>query len=180
MELKDKYYFRPFNPIFPKLFENEKKRLQGTLGDSVRIDHIGSTSVSGLGGKGVIDISVVTSKTNWHEISEKLKSLGYEYKKKDVERENERLFFMANLPDEELGTRLYHIHLSYPESPEFKREIGFRDYLRTHPKEIQKYAEIKKLAAEHAQKFETKDEMRDVYGQTKENFIKEVLQKINL
>jgi GrpB-like predicted nucleotidyltransferase (UPF0157 family) len=179
MRLKDKYFFRPYNSVFPKLFENEKIRLRKALGESVQIDHIGSTAVPGLGGKGVIDISVVSSKINWPQISEKLEGLGYEYKKKDAEREKERLFFMTNLPDKELGTRLYHIHLSYPESPEFKKEIGFRDYLRIHPRDIERYAEIKKLAAENAQKFKTKDEMRDVYGKTKEDFIKRVLDKID-
>lgn len=178
MKLKDKYYFRPYNPIFPELFEREKERLQETLGANIQIDHIGSTAVPGLGGKGVIDISVVTDKTTWPEVSEKLKRLGYEYKKKDPEREKERLFFMTNLPDEEFGARLYHIHLSYPESPEFKREVGFRDYLRVHPKEMEEYAEIKKLAAQKAQQFKTKNEMRDTYSQTKQDFIGHILRKI--
>jgi GrpB-like predicted nucleotidyltransferase (UPF0157 family) len=51
MRLKDKYFFRPYNPIFPKLFENEKIRLRKALGKTVQIDHIGSTAVPGLGGK---------------------------------------------------------------------------------------------------------------------------------
>ena len=179
MKLKDKYFFRPYNPIFPKLFESEKVRLQRILGECAQIDHIGSTAVLGLGGKGVIDISVVAPKKDWSKISKMLEGARYEYKKKDTGREKERLFFMTNLPDNELGTRLYHIHLSYPESPEFKKEIGFRDYLRIHPKDVKRYAETKKLAAENAQKFKTKDEMRDVYGKTKEDFIKQVLKKMN-
>jgi GrpB-like predicted nucleotidyltransferase (UPF0157 family) len=180
MELKDKYIFRPYNPIFPKLFQAERERLQKVLGEDAQIDHIGSTAVPGLGGKGVIDISVAVSKNKWPEISEKLKSLGYEYKKKETEREKERLFFMANLPDEELGTRLYHIHLSYPESPELLKQIGFRDYLRIHPEATKEYAEIKKLAAETAQKFKTKNEMRDTYEQVKKDFIESILKKLQL
>ena len=116
MELKDKYIFRPYNPIFPELFKKEKERMQKILGDASQIEHIGSTAVPGLGGKGVIDISVSVPKKQWPDVSSKLESLGYQYRKKDDERENEELFFMANLPDSELGTRLYHIHLTYPES----------------------------------------------------------------
>ena len=178
MKLKDKYYFRPYNPIFPKLFSDEKKRLQKYLGNSVQIEHMGSTAVPGLGGKGVIDISVSAPKLKWPEISEKLAEAGYEYKKKDEEREKERLFFMANLPDRELGTRLYHIHLSYAESPELKKELGFRDYLRTHSADAEKYAEIKKQAVEEARKFTTKNEMRDTYSKVKQDFIEEILKKI--
>jgi len=179
MKLKDKYIFRSYNPVFPQLFKSEKARLQKILGKDVLIDHIGSTAVPGLGGKGVIDISVTTPKINWPEICKKLKNLGYEYKKKGAEREKERLFFMANLPDEEFGTRLYHIHLSYPESPEFKKEIGFRDYLRSHPKEVKNYAKIKMKAAKEAQKFTSKNKMRDTYNQIKKNFIEGILKSLN-
>jgi GrpB-like predicted nucleotidyltransferase (UPF0157 family) len=178
MELKDKYFFRPYNPEFPKMFDTEKKRLQKVLGEKAEIEHIGSTAVPGLGGKGVIDISVAVSKDNWPETSEKLQSLGYEYKKKDPIRESQRLFFMANLSDEELGTRLYHIHLTFPESNESKREIGFRDYLITHPEAVNEYSEIKMRAAEKSQKFSTKNEMRDAYGEVKQDFIEKIIRKL--
>lgn len=178
MKLKDKYIFRPYNSIFPELFDSEKVRLQKTLGNDVQIDHIGSTAVPGLGGKGVVDISVVVPKKDWPEVSKDLKKLVYEYKKKDEAREKERLFFMANLPDNELGTRLYHVHLSYPESLEFKNEIGFRDYLRKHPEALKEYAEIKMKAAEEAQKFTSKNKMRDTYSQTKKTFIEKIIGKL--
>lgn len=178
MKLKDKYIFRPYNPIFSSLFEKEKERLKNILGSLAQIEHIGSTAVPGLGGKGVIDISVSTPKSDWENISLKITELGYEYKKKDSEREKEKLFFMAHLPDKELGNRIYHIHLSYPESPELKKEIGFRDYLINHPKKAKEYAEIKKIAAEKAHKFTTKDEMRDTYGQIKKDFIEKILKKL--
>jgi len=106
MNLKDKYIFKPYNPIFSKLFDLEKKRLQNLLGLKIKIEHIGSTAVPGLGGKGVIDILLITPKDIWPEISEKLKILNYEYKKKDEKRESEKLFFMANMLDKEIGTRI--------------------------------------------------------------------------
>jgi len=178
MKLEDKYIFRPYNTIFPKLFDLEKIRLQKILGKDIQIDHIGSTAVSELGGKGVIDISVAAPKNDWDEISKKLKSAEYEYKKKDAESEKERLFFMANILDEELGTRIYHIHLTYPESSELKNEIGFRNYLRTHPQARGEYASIKTNAAQEAQKFKTKDEMRNTYGKIKDSFIQRILKKL--
>lgn len=180
MKLKDKYVFRQYNLDFPELFEKEKLRLQNTLGKKVSIEHIGSTAVFGLGGKGVIDISVAVSKNKWVETSEKLKILGYKYKKKDEEQESQRFFFMANLPDDELGTRIYHIHLTYSESDELKREIGFRDYLRKNSRAAKEYAILKKMAVEKAHKFNTKNEMRDVYGKMKEAFIQKIIKKCGI
>ena len=177
MNFKEKYIFKPSNPIFPGLFEKEKERIEKSLGN-IRIEHVGSTAVAGLGGKGIIDILIVAPKEEWETVSGKLKALGYEYKKKDEVRENQRLFFMANLPDKELGTRLYHIHLAYPGGIEQKRMIGFRDFLRSHPKEAEEYSEIKKKASEESQKFSTKNEMRDAYSQTKEEFIEKFLAEI--
>jgi GrpB-like predicted nucleotidyltransferase (UPF0157 family) len=180
MDLKDKYIFRLYNPIFPELFKKEKERMQKVLETSVQVEHIGSTAVPGLGGKGVIDISVSTPKENWPDISSKLESLGYSYKEKDEERENEKLFFMTNLPDKELGTRIYHVHLTYPESIELKRSLGFRDFLKTHSKEKEEYAEIKKKAAEAVKNLSTKDEMRDLYDKMKKDFIENVLNQLCL
>ncbi len=178
MELKEKYIFRPYSLNFPKLFANEKERISKVTGGHSEIEHIGSTAVPGLGGKGVIDISVASPASEWPEVLEKLKSVGYRYVKKEPEREKERLFLMANLPDKELETLIYHVHLTYPESPELKKEIGFRDYLRSHPDDAKEYAQIKEFAAKEAQKLATKDEMRDTYGKTKADFIEKILKKI--
>ena len=178
MDLKDKYIFRPYNPIFPELFKNEKERMEKILGDNLQIEHIGSTAVLGLGGKGVIDILISIHKNQWPGTAAKLKSLGYEYRKKDEEREKEKLFFMADLPDNEFGTRLYHVHLTYPESYELKKSLGFRNFLRTHPKEREEYAEIKRRASESVKNLPTKDEMRDLYGKTKNDFIERTIMKL--
>lgn len=177
MKLTDKYVFRPYNKDFPKLFNQEKIRLQSKLGSDLRIEHIGSTAVPGLGGKGIIDILIVPPKAKWSEVSLQLKSAGYEYKK-DAGRENNRLFFMAHLPDKELGSRLYHVHLSYPGSSELANSVGFRDFLRSHPDKLIEYADIKKRAAMEAQKMSSKDEMGDTYADIKRKFIEKIMSEI--
>lgn len=48
-----------YNPKYPKIFQQNKKELIKVLGDNVEIHHIGSTAVSGLGGKGIIDMGIV-------------------------------------------------------------------------------------------------------------------------
>ena len=58
----NKYIFKPYHEIFPKLFEQEKLRLSKYLTGEYMIEHIGSTAVPGLGGKGIIDIMISVSK----------------------------------------------------------------------------------------------------------------------
>ena len=48
-----------YDPHWPAMFEGEKRRLQGALSDvAVRIEHVGSTAVSGLAAKPIIDIDI--------------------------------------------------------------------------------------------------------------------------
>ncbi|MCL4366030.1 GrpB family protein [Patescibacteria group bacterium] len=70
-----KYVFRPYDINFPKLFEKERERIRKVLGKSDLIEHIGSTAVPSLGGKGIIDICIATDKKNLKVISKKLQKL---------------------------------------------------------------------------------------------------------
>lgn len=164
-----KYVFKPYDPDFPKLFEVEKKRIEKILGKSDLIEHIGSTAVSGLGGKGIVDICIATSKKNLKAVSKKLQELGYEFGPKGGSAE--RLFHKISLKDENKKLRIYHVHLTFKEGQEWDNVIMFRDYLRTHPEEVKKYAEIKKLAAKKA------NENREVYMEIKCPLIDEMVKK---
>lgn len=140
-----KYIFKPYSVIFPQLFEKEKKRISFHVKNILKIEHIGSTSVQNLGGKGIIDIGIATKKEDMENASKELQELGYEFRPSF--RTVDRFYFVSCLPDPEEGKRRYHIHLTYPESSDWKGFIELRDYLRTHPEAVQEYAEIKKQAA---------------------------------
>ena len=47
-----RYPFIPYDSTYPELFQAEKERIREVLGKRVTIEHVGSTSVPGLGGKG--------------------------------------------------------------------------------------------------------------------------------
>lgn len=161
-----KYTFKPYSKIFPELFQREFNRIASSVNTALVIEHIGSTAVPGLGGKGIIDIGIAVDKKNMELVSKKLQALGYEF------RPNfstiDRFYFIAYLPDPEEGTRRYHIHLTYPENPEWKEFLGFRDYLRSHPKALQDYAELKQEAVSEA-----KDE-GERYRKIKEPMFKKI------
>ncbi len=92
------------------------------------IEHVGSTAVPGLGGKGIIDIAIGVEKECMEDIKNKLQELGYEFRPSFSTPD--RFYFIIYLPDPEEDRRRYHIHLTYLESKEWKELIGFRDYLR--------------------------------------------------
>lgn len=141
----NKYVFKPYSKSFPKLFDKEKARILSHVNIPLLLEHVGSTAVPDLGGKGIIDIAIAVNKQEMDSVSKQLQALGYEF------RPNwstpDRLYFITYLPDSEEGNRRYHIHLTYPENSEWKEFIGFRDYLRSHPKELQEYAKMKQQAA---------------------------------
>ncbi len=140
-----KYVFKPYSNNFPKLFSLEKTRISGSIKECLDIQHVGSTAVPTLGGKGIIDIALAVKKQNMESVSKQLQELGYEFR--PTFSTHDRYYFIIYLPDPEEEIRRYHVHLTYPENNEWKEFIGFRDYLRTHPEEAKKYAEIKQKAA---------------------------------
>jgi GrpB-like predicted nucleotidyltransferase (UPF0157 family) len=69
----------PYKPAWPNEFETIRASLLAILGPfALRIDHIGSTAVPGLGAKDVIDIQV-TVQALTPEVKDRLIQAGYEY-----------------------------------------------------------------------------------------------------
>lgn len=164
-----KYVFKPYNSIFPELFEKEKIRLSKFITGKYQIEHEGSTAVPRLGGKGIIDIYIVSDKENLDRISSEVLRAGYEYRTRVST--DQHLFHRIDLPDPIEGIRRYHIHISYPQSVDFISAIKFRDYLKAHPKDVKKYANIKIEAARLA------NEDKDKYMLIKTPVIQEILSR---
>lgn len=164
-----KYVFKPYSKIFPELFQKEKERISSNLKEALAIEHVGSTSIPGLGGKGIIDIAIAVSKANMDLASKKLQDLGYEYR--PTFSTTDRFYFKISLPDPEEENRRYHIHLTNPENNEWKKLLSFRDYLRSHESVAKEYAEIKKKSAEEV------NEDGALYRKKKAPFFAKILAK---
>lgn len=141
----NKYVFKPYNRIFPELFLLEKERIANHAPLIMRIEHVGSTAVPDLGGKGIIDIAIAAKKDHFQAISEQLQKIGYEFRPQWSTAE--RLYFKTQLPDPEEKSRTYHLHMMCPEYKEWTEMLTFRDYLRDHPEAASEYAEVKRKAA---------------------------------
>lgn len=166
-----KYIFKPYSKYFPELFQKESERIVSNLNVPLDIEHIGSTAIPGLGGKGIIDIGIATDKKDMELTSKKLQAIGYEYRPNFSTAD--RFFFIAYLPDPKESCRRYHIHLTYPENPEWKEFLDFRDYLIAHPEALQEYAQLKQHAVSEA-----KDE-GERYRKIKDPLFKKIKAKIH-
>jgi GrpB-like predicted nucleotidyltransferase (UPF0157 family) len=137
-----------YDPAWPELFEAERARVLAAIGQHVSaVEHVGGTSVPGLGARPIIDVLVGLPHFSAADACiEPLKRLGYGFR--GEVGIPQRYFFRK--PDvESWADRTHHLHLVEQESPEWKRMLRFRDYLRAHPEEAQAYDDLKReLAAE--------------------------------
>jgi len=169
-----KYVYKPYDAVFPGLFEAEKVRLEAALGSRYQIEHMGSTAVPGLGGKGIIDIYVIAPYAELTSVSSQLRRMGYEFVLESSWLE--RLFHKQDLPDGKEGTRRYHIHVVGEGGEDLKNGLAFRDYLRAHPDSAQEYAKAKKKAAKAAAEVPEQDR-KLTYMAIKAPVIKDIIQK---
>lgn len=136
-------------------FERIRSSLQKILDPlAERIDHIGSTSVPGLGAKDVIDIQI-TVRSLTAEIQEKLIQAGYEYLPRITqdhvplgEDGNPKLWSKL-LFVQPKGERRANVHVRIEGNPNQRYALLFRDYLRAHPMSARNVEHIKRQIAKH-------------------------------
>lgn len=129
-------------PLYADKYRNEEKLLREVFVDA-DIQHIGSTSISGMSGRPEIDIQLsVPELEKPSTYDEQLKRLGYQHKVDDFDQG--QLFYCKKDSD----GQIYHLHIVQAGSPEQERQIVFRDYLRGNPRGAQEYEALKRAMAE--------------------------------
>jgi putative glutamine amidotransferase len=140
------YAISPYDPAWPARYEAESARIRAALGDQiVRVEHVGSTSVPGLGAKPVIDVQVsLRSMVPRSRYVDPLARLGYRWALDPWTDEHE--FFSRD----EDGGRAFHVHVCSTGGEWERRHIAFRDWLRDHPEDAAAYERLKRdLADRH-------------------------------
>lgn len=139
----EKVIIAPYDPEWPELFRRLGARLRGALGDvALRIDHIGSTSIPGLAAKPIIDVQIsVASFDPLDAYRIPLESVGFVWRADNPEL-TKRYF------RESPGDRRTHIHVRRAGSFSEQFPLLFRDYMRTHPEDAERYAALKHMLAE--------------------------------
>ena len=134
-----------YDPAWPAEFEHERALIACALGGRMLgIEHVGSTAVAGLGAKPIIDITVsVRRLADGENCVRPLEGLGYVYRGDGGIPG--RLYFSKPTT----RPRTHHLHMVEHGSDFWQRHILFRDYLRKHPDEADRYYRLKvRLAAQ--------------------------------
>lgn len=134
----------PYDPAWQKAFERESKRVMNALAKNViTIHHIGSTAIPGIDAKPIIDLLVeVKNILAVDERNSSMELLGYE-----VMGEYGiagRQYFRKNNRN---SYRTHHVHAFVAGAAEVQRHLLFRDYMRAHSEDAQRYSELKRRLA---------------------------------
>jgi GrpB-like predicted nucleotidyltransferase (UPF0157 family) len=107
------------------------------------VEHIGSTAIPGMPARDIVDVEIsVTKIEDEAAFSASLQRLGFRrFNPPDLAAAGLRLF----APDD--GGGQVHIHVCEPGSVQHRRHLAVRDYLRAHPDEARRYADVKREAA---------------------------------
>ena len=137
----------PYDEKWPALFEREKERILKILKDkALMIEHIGSTFVSGLMAKPIIDILLVVEDAGKEEdYMDDLCRHGYILRVMEPDFENHHMF---KGPDTDI-----HLHVFSKGSKEIEKYLLFRNYLRLHDDARELYENTKKELAKKTWKY---------------------------
>jgi GrpB-like predicted nucleotidyltransferase (UPF0157 family) len=129
-----------YDPQWPRQFETLAAEIRDALGAAaLDIDHVGSTSVGGLAAKNIIDIDLtVADPRDEDAYVPALAGLGYVLTVREPSWHEHRCLRLAN--------PRANLHVFGPDCPETIRHRMFRDWLRTHPEDRQRYEDAKVAA----------------------------------
>ena len=155
----------PYSSKFLNIFKREKNKLIVILGN-INIEHICSTSVPDLGGKGIVDVMIGIK--NWDEanrIIKKLKKAGFI----NVHPKKQVRIFLSKTGPTKLGD--VHIHIMIKGGGPYRRHLFFRDYLKKHQTVVKKLFQLKQRWAKKA------GQDRVLYNKLKSAYVKKILKK---
>lgn len=129
------------DPAWPRWYAAASDRVLASLGDRVlAIEHVGSTSVPGLWAKPMVDVDLIVADSADEDAwLPDLEVAGFVLRVREPDWEEHRL-----LRGVEPTTNL---HVFSPGAREPQRHRMFRDWLRTHPVDRERYAELKREVA---------------------------------
>ena len=116
-------------------FDIERAKIAAALPHAIAIEHVGSTSVPGLGAKPIVDIQLEVAGLNETRDIPPLEAVGY------VLRVREPNHLMVRTPELDV-----HVHL-WAESKDLDRHLLFRDWLRENADDRAKYEAVKRELA---------------------------------
>lgn len=118
-------------------YAEEETLLKKTIPQSIRINHIGSTAISSIWAKPIIDILVeVPNGFDLESIKDLLIKNGYIC----MSQNDNRLSFNKGYTENGFAEKVFHLHLRYIKDND---ELYFRDYLIEHESIAHEYEKLK-------------------------------------
>jgi len=136
-----------------------------------KIEHIGSTSVTDLSAKPIIDIDIIYFEPgDFIPIKHQLEELGYDHNG-DQGIPGREVFKRKNQNHKILDSKPHHLYVCHCESSEVKKHLLFRDHLRANKEAREQYSNLKKELAVEA------NQTKKLYAALKESKAKEFINK---
>lgn len=155
------------NPCWEKWYEEEREFLLNLLSSCgiERISHIGSTAVSTIWAKPIVDIlAEISFDADWGKIESLLNKNGYI----TMSKENVRISLNKGYTEKGFSQKVFHLHLRQRGDND---ELCFRDFLIDNAEIAKEYEQLKLLLWK---KFEHN---RNAYTENKTEFIKTYTKK---
>ncbi len=163
-----KVVVEPHNPQWADMFDMESNIVRQVLGsNAVVIHHIGSTAIPSIHAKPIIDMLIGVADINAVDIrTSAIEAISYEAMG-ECGIPGRRYFRKNN----EMGDRVYQVHMFTADSPQIERHLAFRDFMRADPDWAKRYSDLKRdLANAYPHSIER-------YMDGKDAFIKEIDRK---
>lgn len=150
------------DPRWVQRYEQERSRIVAALGDRVlALEHIGSTSVPGLAAKPIIDIDLsVADVEDEDAYVPDLVAAGYVLRVREPEHR------MLRTPELDV-----HLHVCGHGSDWEQRHVVFRDWLRTHTDDRDRYEAVKRDLSQREW-----DDMND-YADAKSDVVTDIMSR---
>jgi len=145
-------------------YQIEKDRLLPLLPRTIKIQHIGSTSINGIWAKPIIDILVEANVSDHDAIKNLLLQNAY----RCMAQTKARIDFNMGYTPNGFAEKVFHLHLRKLGDND---ELYFRDYLNEHSELAKEY---EKLKLSLWKQFEHN---RDGYTESKTEFVQKYTQK---
>lgn len=147
-------------PCWADQYAEEVVELKSILPPDTVCHHIGSTAVSGIMAKPIIDILIVVdSPDRMKQVASLLQNNGYII----MSIAQNRISLNKGYTENGFAERVFHLHIRLQNDTD---EIYFRDYLIAHPDIAKDYEQLKlRLWKEY-------EHDRDAYTQAKTEFVK--------
>lgn len=151
-----------------KQYQGLEKKLKELLGDSIPIDHVGSTAIPKMKyGKNIIDILIGAKDTiQFDKIKQIFEREGYVASQKS--KDNIYQFFSSTAEETRAGD--VHIHLVILDTDRYQEFLILKKYLLSHEEEVKKYSEVKEMIL-----FQEQEIDRKTYKRKKSEYVSQLL-----